>query len=169
MRLLINPTSSQGCPRQFISLSVTPAWEMTDGEAYMELALGNVQGEFSPLEQGIHVFGLKHRRGVEGGLSGYAREVGKTPKTISANRMAAEVLLDIKSYVDVRLYVNKAEHLTCIHRAAKKLWLMLAQAIIKYKWTAADTDYWIDKVREFDIPSKWQMWFLLCIMWSEDF
>lgn len=143
-------------------LESIPCWvrEMSDDEAYMELALGNVQGELTPLEIGVHALKIDGRQGREGGLAEYARQIGKTRQTISSNRMAAEVLLDIKSQVDLTYYVNRAESLAAIYKTHRSLWLLLAKAIKKQGWSATDTQYWVDQVCDFNIAQKWQGVFL---------
>ena len=78
-------------------------------------------------EGGIFVFGLMGRgvcegltprgRGQAGGLSEYARLVGKQKQHISSYRNGAEVLDAINSNIDVTLYLDKAQHLAAIHGA----------------------------------------------------
>ena len=98
--------------------SVLPCWvkDLDDEAAFMELVLANNQGELSPLEYGMHV--LKYvelsrvgaGRGNKGGLSEYARVVGKGKSTLSEYQSAAKVVKAIKCS-DVRTFLDKANHL----------------------------------------------------------
>ena len=63
-------------------LETVPAWivEMDDEQAYMALVEANNQGELAPLEIGIHLLVLELSgggRGLEGGISEYARRTGR--------------------------------------------------------------------------------------------
>lgn len=144
-----------------------PCWvrEMTDDEAYMLLALGNVQGELSSLEIGIHALGIDGRRGVRGGISGYARQIGQRQQNISLYRQGAEVLVNIKSHTGIRPYVDKAKHLAAVRKASVKLWFMLAEWIVtpnkKDKTPSADqTKKLVSGIRKFKIPILWEHIFL---------
>ncbi len=148
-------------------LGSIPCWvkPMTEDEAYMQLVLGNSQGELSPLEIGIHALGAiepsEGGRGVTGGVSEYARQIGRDKSYISYLRDAAEVYQRISKTVDSsQQFSDKAKHLAAIHKAHRELWPMLVGALLDKEWSVADTEHWVGKVREFDIPQPWAEVFL---------
>jgi len=98
-----------------------PCWvrqDLTEDQAYMILATDNNQGELSPLEIGIHALSYVPKstggRGKKGGLSEYAKALGKNQATISqlvqAARVAEKVLLE------QCLLQDKTKHLSAIHQ-----------------------------------------------------
>ena len=104
-------------------LEGVPCWvvEMDDDEAYMALATSNNQGELSPLEIGLHalecVGKAKAGRGKKGGLTEYAKSLGKTQGYLSQLVAAAEVAKSISQLMDL---LNKCQHLHAIHGLAGK-------------------------------------------------
>jgi hypothetical protein len=116
-------------------IETLPCWvrEMSDDDAYMQLALGNAQGELSPLEIGIHALHAVEPsgggRGVVGGLAEYARVVGKTHQYISQLRAAAEVLREVKPASQLAGFQDKSQHLFAIHDADKSLWPALVALV----------------------------------------
>jgi hypothetical protein len=88
----------------------------------------------TPLEIGLHalecVDKAQGKRG--GGLTEYAKVIGKTHQAISQFRAAAEVYAELrKSTCEVKFLVNKATHLFEIHAAPSATWPMLADALLK--------------------------------------
>ena len=128
--------------------------DLTDDEAYMLLATSNAQGELFPLEIGLHV--LKYvkkakggkakggKKGKKGGLTAYAKALGRTHQYITQLRHAAEVYEDkavketLAEAVEEEVIpasqlagmVTKAKHLTAIHDAPKKSWPGLVMALV---------------------------------------
>ena len=149
-----------------VGLETLPCWvrEMGDTEAYMQLILGNVQGELRPIEIGIHALQAvelsEGGRSVTGGISEYARRVGKTKQYVSQLREAAEVLGVVKQSSQVDSFLDKAQHLAAIHKADEELWQILVDKMLDAKWSAEDTRYWVGRVCEFEISDKWQLLFL---------
>ena len=79
-------------------LETVPAWivEMDDEQAYMALVEANNQGELAPLEIGIHLLVLELSgggRGLEGGISEYARRTGRRRENLIKLKDAAKVYL----------------------------------------------------------------------------
>jgi len=119
-------------------LDSVPCWarEMTDDEAYMQLVLGNVQGELSPLEIGIHALKVKFDKrgkgGKGGGLRGYADNLGKNVGDITTYRQAANVLKSINLNIQIneKDMIDKAVHLAHIHKAHEGVWPLLARWLI---------------------------------------
>jgi len=150
-----------------VGMPAIPCWvkDMTVEEAYMQLVLSNAQGELSPLEIGIHVLGAVENAaggaGKIGGLSEYARLVGKTNQYIGQVKAAAEVFIVTKNLkLEFEVFQDKAKHLAAIHKADESLWPMLVECMLASEWSAADATHWTDRVREFDIPSRWGEIFL---------
>ncbi len=151
-------------------LDKAPCWvvDMTDQEAFMELVLGNSQGELCPLEYEIHALKAvplgERGRGKTGGLREYAREVGKTHQYLSLLRQAAEVYEHVKMASQLAILSSqlsdKAMHLAEIHRADRSLWPILVEHLLKRKWSVVNARYWVGRALEFDVPEKWQAIFL---------
>jgi ParB/RepB/Spo0J family partition protein len=101
-----------------------PCWvvEMDDDEAYMALATSNNQGELAPLEIGLHALdrvgkAKGHGRGQKGGLSDYARKIGKSQPYLQQLVAAAEVAKGISQLIPL---LEKTQHLYAIHGLAGK-------------------------------------------------
>jgi hypothetical protein len=108
-------------------LQGTPCWvvEMDDDDAYMALATSNNQGELAALEIGLHalecVGKAKAGRGKKGGLSDYARKIGKDPGNVSRYRDGAEVFRAVRNHCnDTRILRDRAQHLSAIYSLAGK-------------------------------------------------
>ena len=143
-------------------LESVPCWvrEMDDGEAFMQLVLGNAQGELSPLEIGIHALKAvplaKGGRGQTGGLSEYAERIGRGKQTVSEWRAAAEVLETVRTADGITTLGTK--HLNEVSKAPRETWPALVSKIIKAKWTVADTASEVKTVQQFDIPERHAEW-----------
>lgn len=135
--------------------------ELDDDAARMELGTNNSQGELSPLELGIHslkVVTSDGGRGRKGGLSEYARRMGKTRQNINTYRDGAEVFLTAKGEHQCACFIDKAMHLAAIHKADEEFWPIIVPFMLDKKWSAADTAHWVGIVREFKVPAKWDKW-----------
>jgi hypothetical protein len=64
-------------------------------------------------------------RGKTGGISEYARRVGKSQPYISQVRSAAEVLRVVKPISQLMGLLDKSQHLFAIHKADASLWPLL--------------------------------------------
>lgn len=146
-------------------LESVPCWvrEMGDEEAYMALALGNVQGELSPLEIGVHALKVVETsdggRGKQGGVREYARLLSKDPKNISSYRQAATVLQKINCG-NITTVLDKAAHLAAIHKAPQSTWPLLTQWLItlnaKDKTPSANqTQELVKIIRKYNIPNEY--------------
>jgi N6-adenosine-specific RNA methylase IME4 len=125
------------------------AWveDMTDEEALMQLVLANNQGELTPLEIGLHVLQAvppgKAGRGRKGGISEYARQIGRTQQYVSQLRNAAEVAdwvgaTESTSWlVDL---VDRAQHLAALHAADRDLWPVLVHELLAESRAAKAAD-----------------------------
>lgn len=158
------------------NLATVPCWvrEMTDDEAYLQLALGNVQGELSPLEIGIHALGIdfdKRGRGASGGgLKGYAESIGKNGSDISKYRNGATVLTFINGNIPIneKSVLSKATHLAAIHKTPSEVWPVLVEWMLAPKNpNKPDNTPSVNQVKDlvkeankFDIPDEWQAVFL---------
>jgi hypothetical protein len=128
-------------------IEVIPCWSepMDDERAYMELVLGNQQRELSPLEIGVHalknVFLSEGGRGKEGGLRDYARQIGSAPSKVSEYRQAAEVYQSIKcSHEGTDFFLDKARHLSAIHKAPAPSWPALVSTLVDDGWSFKETE-----------------------------
>src|SRR4051812_29976284 len=88
---------------------------MDDAEAYIALALNNMQGELHPLEIGLHA--------LKSGLSvrDYAKQTGMKPTPL-AMRMQAAKVADACSDIGTARFPELWSHLAEIHPAPKWLW-----------------------------------------------
>ena len=133
----------------------------------------NRQGELSPLEIGLHA--LEHveldKRGLGatgGGLKGYAENVGYDAGNVTRYRNAAIVFRDINCNVAINgnpincnaQLLEKANHLTEIHKAPKVCWTVLVELLLKNDWTVSETKKAVTTANEFEIPDRWEKLFL---------
>jgi site-specific DNA-methyltransferase (adenine-specific) len=143
-----------------------PAWvrEMDDETAFMQLVLANAQGELSPLEIGVHALRAvppeQGGRGKKGGLTAYAKAIGKSQQYISQLRDAAEVAVEThKSTCGL-----SAQVLCIIHSVDRRMWPALVGTAVRDSWSVKDAEHWVGKVREFEIPEQWQDVFPLALV-----
>lgn len=133
--------------------------EMDDESAFMALATSNNQGELDPLEIGIHAFEAvpvaKGGRGKKGGLSEYAAKIGKKQNTVSEQRHAGEVVLNVS--VDRYLFLGRAQHLAAIHKLPKECWESACA------WLASDNEK-LSVVKVADIVERC----IACVVASEN-
>lgn len=133
-------------------LAKLPCWvkDLDDEEAFMELVLANNQGELSPLEYGMHV--LKYvelsegGRGKKGGISEYARVVGKTHGYFSQCQQGAKVVTQVTGFEYSDL-LNKAKHLAAIHKAPDRYWQQLTELLIEKEWSVKEAEAIVSKVK----------------------
>lgn len=142
--------------------SVLPCWvkDLDDEAAFMELVLANNQGELSPLEYGMHV--LKYvelsegGRGKKGGLSEYARVVGKAKDTISGVKLAAEVYSKLSDQSDCLL--DKSTHLAAIHKAPSTDWAWLAGELVEQGWSVKQTEAAVKAIEGLEVDERLYGW-----------
>lgn len=140
-----------------VECKLIPCWvkELDDESAFMELVLANNQGELSPLEYGIHVLKYvefsKGGRGNEGGLSKYAKQIGKHRPTLSEYQNAANVFQIVK-VSDIRQVLTKASHLAAINKAPEQYWQQLTELLIEKEWSVKQTEAIVNAIKEVDIP-----------------
>ena len=147
-------------------LSEIWAWseELDDHQALMELVTSNAQGELSPLEIGLHALKAvppsEGGRGKRGGLSQYATAIGKTQGYVSQLRAAAEVATGGESYYPGNTFLDKTKHLAAIHKTEPPLWSALVRLMLERGWSKEETEIWVSRLSEFEIPDKWAEVFL---------
>jgi ParB/RepB/Spo0J family partition protein len=140
-----------------------PAWvrDLDDDEAFMQLVLGNAQGELSPLEIGWHALRAiplaKGGRGVVGGLSEYARRIGRSDEGVRQLRAAADVLKTSNS-VGGLASATTAKHLFEISKAPRQVWRLLVADLARREWSVKETAAAVADISRFDIPEDWQEW-----------
>jgi len=146
-----------------------PCWvrDLSDDEAYMQLALGNVQGELSPLEIGIHALKAVDTsdggRGIVGGVSEYARQLGQDRGNLTAYRQGAEVLAATKNLCNVTQVLDKAKHLASVHRLPRELWPFVAEWVVTPQTSGKEnstpsvnqTQDLVKDLLKFEIPEQW--------------
>jgi len=142
--------------------SVLPCWvkDLDDEAAFMELVLANNQGELTPLEYGMHV--LKYvelsegGRGKKGGLSEYARVVGKAKDTISGVKLAAEVFSKLSDRSDSLL--EKSTHLAAIHKAPEADWPWLVGELVEQGWSVRQTESAVEAIDGLEVDERLRDW-----------
>jgi N6-adenosine-specific RNA methylase IME4/ParB-like chromosome segregation protein Spo0J len=124
--------------------------ELDDAAAHMELATANNQGEMDGLEIGIHALQQvplsKGGRGEAGGLSAYARQIGKQRQHVSSYRQAATVFRQITSKgaprgaplsesadISPESLLGRSRHLAAIHSLPDGAWLPAVQYMLDKK------------------------------------
>jgi ParB/RepB/Spo0J family partition protein len=144
-------------------LAGVPCWvvEMDDDAAYMALATSNNQGELAQLEYGLHAVEISPKKGGKGNKGSdridYAESIGKSKSYVSQAVGAAKVANAVKEFTQVNTLIDKAKHLYAIHAADPSLWPVIVPHMLK-DWTVADTEHWVGKVKEFDIPERCSAW-----------
>jgi site-specific DNA-methyltransferase (adenine-specific) len=131
--------------------SVLPCWvkDLDDEAAFMELVLANNQGELSPLEYGMHV--LKYvelsegGRGKKGGLSEYARVVGKDRRSVRDWGDAAIVAKNLG--VNPQVLLEFTTHLAAIHKAPADDWQWLTEMLLEEGWSVVDTEAKVKRIK----------------------
>jgi hypothetical protein len=88
------------------------------------------------LEIGLHALKAvpkeKGGRGKKGGLSEYAARIGKSKQYLSQLLDTARVLDSLKGQVDLTVFLDKAQHLSAIHKEDdRELWPVLAEATVR--------------------------------------
>lgn len=144
-------------------LAKLPCWvkPMDDEAAFMELVLANSQGELSPLEYGMHV--LKYvelsegGRGKKGGLSEYAENTGKDKGNLSRWKSGALVLQSINC-CNVTTVLDKANHLSHIHKTPSQYWQQLTELLIENEWSVKQTEEICKAIKDIEIPNYLQFW-----------
>lgn len=144
-------------------LAEIPAWtrDMDDDEAFMQLVLGNTQGELSPLEIGMHALAAKRWSSEDRSLKSYADRIGMTGAYLGQLRNAADVISKIRNTkleFSVSDLGDKAKHLYEISRAPREVWPTLVDSLLKSEWSVVETQSIVRQLREFDIPAEWQSW-----------
>lgn len=123
-------------------LSEIWAWveDMNDDRAYMELATSNNQGELDPLEIGIHAWRAvpaeKGGRGKKGGLSEYARAIGKDESNLRKYRDAGAVAEYFGSNTEV--FLGRALHLAALHKLPEGCWPAACEWLARQSLSVAD-------------------------------
>jgi ParB/RepB/Spo0J family partition protein len=133
-------------------LGTVPCWVqvLDDVSAYMELAADNAQGELTPLEIGLHALGAvehgKGGRGQQGGISAYARAVGRSQQYLSQLVAAARVYQAVKGTSQTVGFTAKARHLAAIARAPQEHWPALVQRLLTEDWTVEATNAAVEEL-----------------------
>lgn len=136
------------------------AWvePLDDRAAFMELVISNNQGELSPLEIGLHALKAvppgKGGRGKVGGLSEYAKKLGKTRQYVSQLREAAEVIAACrKPASQLAGFADKAQHLAAVHRLPKSVWPKLVDWIARCDPTVPEVEQRVANLLRGNLPA----------------
>jgi len=138
---------------------ILPCWvkELDDEAAFMELVLANNQGELSPLEYGMHVLKYVEKscvgagRGNKGGLSEYARVIGKTHQYVTQFSQAAKIATQV-AILDITSLLTKTKHLSVVHKSPERHWQQLVELLVERDWSVKQTEAIVDAIKEIDIP-----------------
>ncbi len=128
--------------------------EMDDDKAFMELATANNQGELDPLEIGIHAFEAipvsKGGRGNVGGISGYAKAIGKPQPNVSKYRNAGQVAKAIHQCIGL---LGKANQLAEIYKLPKECWECCCEWVVEKSLSSFDVKEAVVRAKEPSLPS----------------
>lgn len=149
---------------QKVGCAKLPCWvkRMDDATAFMELVLANNQGELSPLEYGMHV--LKYvelsegGRGKKGGLSEYARQIGRSEAALRFDKDAAIVYQKVAHVCEVSEAQERSRHLAIIHKTPSPYWQQLTELLIKNEWSVKQTEEVCKAIKDIDIPEYFHHW-----------
>jgi hypothetical protein len=140
------------------ALVEVPCWvkEMTDEEAYMALVRGNLQGELSGLEIGLHalecVGKAKGGKGKKGGIAAYASLMGMKQQTLSDRIAAAEVAQTYRN--PVGLLIPHLSQLVAIHAAPPSAWPHFVEVMLEKGWDLKQTKTALEKYKGYqDTPA----------------
>lgn len=145
------------------------AWvrEMDDDEAFMELVRGNNQGELKPLEIGIHALDFIEEcsggRGFKGGLSEYARQLGKESgrTKFSAYKEAATVYKKLVTHVtgfEGRRLFDRANHLHQISKASEDDWEWLVVSLLDEDWNVKQAESAVKAIAGLAVDPRLEEW-----------
>ncbi len=126
--------------------------ELSDDEAFMQLATSNNQGELDPLEIGIHAFQAvplaNGGRGKRGGISVYADRIGKKQQYISQLRDAGEVAKHTSQLVGLSKLIGKAQHLAILNKLPSDVWSVCCEWLSDNKCSVVDIQAKADRAKE---------------------
>ncbi|MEA3427890.1 MAG: DNA methyltransferase [Thermodesulfobacteriota bacterium] len=129
-----------------------PCWirdDLDEDGAFMLLATDNNQGELSPLEIGMHALNYVEAsnggRGQKGGLSEYARKIGKNRGNLVSYSNAAAVA---NLFNDKQVLLDKSAHLAAIHQLPKPTWQPAVDLMLKKEWSAKETQEQVKAAKE---------------------
>ena len=89
-------------------------------------------------------------RGKKGGLSEYARQIGKSQDSISQYQKASLVYTKLPTQVG-GLW-EKTKHLYHISKTPEAYWQQLTKLLIKHDWTVKQTEEICKSIRDIEIP-----------------
>jgi len=124
-------------------IETVPCWvrEMSDEETLILVATDNEQDPPSPLDYGMYALEFvkisKGGRGQKGGLSEYARAIGRDQGNVSRLSQAAEVCLN--SCTETYVLQDKTRHLSAIHALPESTWPDAVEHMLKQEWSAKET------------------------------
>jgi len=102
-------------------------------------------------------------RGNSGGLSEYAKQLGKNRGNLTQYRAAAQVVKHLENCLTLNNftcliadYMDKAGHLYYISQAPSTLWPLLCERLITNEWSVNETKDVINYIKESEIPSRWE-------------
>ncbi|MDI6728457.1 MAG: hypothetical protein QMD44_05970 [Thermodesulfovibrionales bacterium] len=115
----------------------------------------------SRLEIGLHALNVIGKasagRGKTGGLSDYARRLGRTSQYLTQITAAAGVYEYVaKSVTQVTDLFSRTKHLYAISQSPQSLWTLLCEMLIKNDWSVKDTEEAVTKIKDLDIPEEYQ-------------
>lgn len=162
-------------------LESVPCWvrEMTDDEAYKALVMGNVQGELTPLEIGLHILNDVELgvggQGGKSGLSQYGKLLSKSQGYMSQNHQAAKTYnVYINSVLPItqvmgntdksltivkRLLSKKSKHLSEIKNLPDEATIILVEEMLSNEWTSKETSEHVKRIKGLvdSVPEWWEV------------
>ena len=132
--------------------------ELSEDDAFMLLATSNSQGELSPLEIGFHALTAVPNspggRGKKGGVSKYAKTLGRDQSVITRYRQAAEVLQSCSKPMHWCIgFTSKAAHLAAIHKLGEPAWPIACEWLEKSTESKTDIEERVSTALQFTQPS----------------
>ena len=126
----------------------------------------------SLLEIGLHALQYVQvssgGRGQTGGLSQYARGIGKEScrPELSRYRQSAEVYEATQNLCDITQVLDRANHLAAIHKAPSSEWTWLVQSLLASKWSVKQTESAVKAIAGLTIDPRLNDWLKPVQCWT---
>ena len=139
-----------------VGLTEVPCWvrELSDEDAYMQLALCNAQGELHPIERGMHALGFVDKSMPGRSAKAYAERAGREKEIRNVLREidAADVLLTVGASAN---FAGSWSPLAELHSAPRWLWPALVSRLVAEGWSVEQARKEAQRLKDTPPPPAW--------------